>query len=195
MAEVIFDIDQELRLERYLLRRQTGEYLFNFYGSDDGLYRLPLEEFTSSDIEDDSEGDEEMERVLAEREEEELERALAENEGIRDSYNGEIHLDEEESGFRRSPNEVQRIWQRLLPIEISRIKADDLECSICQSEYGKERGDKTKSAADSDQKLPNDESPECPVMLPCGHLLGELCISKWFKEPGPASCPLCRYKL
>lgn len=196
MSEATFDPDEELRLRTYLLRRQRAEHIANFYRNGDGLHRLPLEEFTSSDIEDESEEDDETIRALAERqEEEELERALAENAEFEEIYGSEIDLDEEESGFRRPPSEVEGILQKLSRVEISRLKADDLECSICRSEYGKERGDKTKPASDSDQKLPDDELPESPVMLPCGHLLGDLCIYKWLEESQPASCPLCRHML
>lgn len=227
MSEVIFDADQELRLRENLLIRQRAEYIVNFYRRGDGIHRLPLEEFTSPDMEDDSEEDddaiieshrsevnqegelvrdmgqnamilegncqtEERLSVLVERE---LERVLAEDEVLGETYDGEIYLDEEVSGFRRPPNEVEGILQKLSRVEISRLEADDLKCSICQSEYGKERGDKTKPASESDSESPDDEAPESPVILPCGHLLGDLCIYKWLEEPQTASCPLCRHKL
>lgn len=190
MSEAIFDADEELWLRRNLLRRERAESIVNFYRRGDGLHQLPLEEFTSSNIEEDFEEDDDDDvsySTLAEREEELL--------LLGETYEGELYLDEEDSGFRRPPNEVKGILQKLPRVEISWLEADDLKCSICQSEYGKERGDKTKSASDSDQMLPDDESPESPVRLPCGHLLGDLCIYRWLEEPQPASCPLCRHKL
>lgn len=225
MSEVIFDIDQELRLQelrlrRNLLRRQKAENIVNFYRNGDGIHRLSLEEFTSPDMGDNFEEDDDdsidspssqvnqegelvrglgqnaiiLEEIFQAEErfgrEEELERVL-----LGETYDGELYLDEEVSGFRRPPNEVEGILQKLSRVEISRLEADDLMCSICQSEYGKDRGDKTEPASESDQKFPDDQAPESPVMLPCGHLLGDLCIYKWLEEPQPASCPLCRHML
>lgn len=188
MSEAIFDADKELWVRRNLLRRERAESIVNFYRRGDSLRHLPLEEFTSSDLEDDFAEDDDDDSFSAPGE---LEEELM----LGETYEGELYLDEEDSGSRRPPNEVEGILQKLSRVEISWLEADDLKCSICQSEYGKERGDKTKPASDSDQILSDDESPESPVRLPCGHLLGDLCIYKWLEEPQPASCPLCRHKL
>ena len=45
------------------------------------------------------------------------------------------------------------------------------DCPICQEAFG------------------NKEDPEVPVRLPCQHIFGKLCISKWLSEN---TCPLCR---
>ena len=55
------------------------------------------------------------------------------------------------------------------------------ECGICQEKYGK---------AD-----PQTGTVETPVRLPCQHILGSDCISKWVSpnEYGNKTCPFCRY--
>lgn len=198
MSEAIYDADEERWLRRRnLLRRERAESIVHFYQRGGGLHHLPLEEFTKSpEREDDFKEDD--------QDDEEKEENKKEIELLTETYAGELYLDEEEddSGFRRPPNEVEGILEKLSRVDIKGLEADDRKCSICQSEYGKHRrgDDKTKkpvSASDTSdyQMLPDDESPEHPVMLPCGHLLGELCISKWLEEAQPASCPLCRHKL
>lgn len=212
---------------RSLTRRQRAESIVNFYQRGSGINRIPLEleEFTSQDMENNLEEDDddsintpvnqEGESVRdIEQEDTELEylfdpeesfytrstqeeevRELAGNENWRDLYDGEHELDEEDSGVRKASSEVEGILQNLSRVEINLLEADNLKCSICHSEYGKERGDTTKQVSDFDEESPDSEAPENPVMLPCGHLFGDLCIYKWLQEPRPASCPLCRYQL
>lgn len=209
-----------------LMRRQRAEAIVNYYRRGNGIHRLPLEEFTSQDMESSSEEDDddsidtqvnqegefvrdmqqnertleefydtrERIRVLAEREEE-LERELAEQEALRDIYHSQLDINEEVSGARRPHNEVEGILTTLSRVEIRLLEADDLKCLICQSEYGEERGDITNPVSDFDEELPDPQAPESPMILPCGHLFGDLCMYKWLREPQPASCPLCRYKL
>ena len=182
-----------------------------------------MEEFTSQDIENDlreeddnsintlvnqelirdiEQEDTELEYLLDPEEvfytrsarEEEV-RELAENEILRVAYDGEYELDEEDSGVQKASSEVEGILQNLSRVETNLLETDDLKCSICHSEYGKERGDTTMQLSDFDEESPDPEASENPVMLPCGHLFGDLCIYKWLQEPRPASCPLCRYQL
>ena len=49
---------------------------------------------------------------------------------------------------------------------------NDTVCHICMDEFG------------------SSEDPEPPVKLPCGHVIGRNCISRWLKTNN--SCPLCR---
>ena len=49
---------------------------------------------------------------------------------------------------------------------------NDTVCHICMDEFG------------------STEDPEPPVKLPCGHVIGRKCISRWLKTKN--SCPLCR---
>ena len=55
------------------------------------------------------------------------------------------------------------------------------ECGICQEKYGK---------AD-----PQTGTVDTPVRLPCQHILGSDCISRWVSpdEHGKNTCPFCRY--
>ena len=210
---------------RSLTRRQRAESIVNFYQRGSGINRIPLEEFTSQDMENNLEEDDddsintpvnqegELVRDI-EQEDTDLEylldlaefsytnsalqeevRELAENETLRGLYDGEHELDEEDRGFRKAPSEVEGILKSLSRVEINLLEADDLKCSICHSEYSKERGDTTKQVSDFDEESSDPEASENPVMLPCGHLFGDLCIYKWLQEPRPASCPLCRYQL
>lgn len=210
---------------RSLMRRQRAESIVNFYRRGNGINRLPLEEFTSQDMESNLEEDdddnidtpvnqeEELVRDIEQDDiwldyiydpeqrsytvstQEEEVRELAENETLRDTFDGELELDEEDPDVQKAPSEVEGILQRLSRVEINLLEAYDLKCSICHSEYGKERGDTTKQVSDVDEESSDSEAPENPVMLPCGHLFGDLCIHKWLQEPRPASCPLCRYQL
>ena len=55
------------------------------------------------------------------------------------------------------------------------------ECGICQEKYGKVD--------------PQTGTVDTPVRLPCQHILGSDCISKWVSpdEHGKNTCPFCRY--
>ena len=73
---------------------------------------------------------------------------------------------------------VATVSLRDLPIiAIDEISRDERFCHICHEPY-----------------LDGDE-PEDPVDLPCGHIVGKACISRWLSpddmEP-KSSCPICR---
>ena len=59
------------------------------------------------------------------------------------------------------------------------ISLDDIpnatDCNICMEPFG------------------STEDPESPVQLPCGHVMGRKCISRWLETSN--SCPLCRHVL
>ena len=59
------------------------------------------------------------------------------------------------------------------------ISLDDIPnatgCNICMEPFG------------------STEDPESPVQLPCGHVMGRKCISRWLETSN--SCPLCRHVL
>lgn len=61
--------------------------------------------------------------------------------------------------------------------------AKDLECSICFYTYWAPRT--------LEGELP--AAPEFPVRLPCGHVYGVICISKWLKDK--RTCPLCKAEM
>ena len=56
------------------------------------------------------------------------------------------------------------------------VSLDDIpnatDCNICMEPFG------------------STEDPESPVQLPCGHVMGRKCISRWLETSN--SCPLCR---
>lgn len=123
-------------------------------------------------------------------EEEELFRYYEE---MRETYHGEFEISDPQdgSGIQWSPNQIEDFLQTLPHMETGTLGPDDLKCAICQSEFGKERGEGETS--DSGQALPGQESAEYPVKLPCGHVFGLWCIDTWLLNAQPASCPLCRY--
>lgn len=102
-----------------------------------------------------------------------------------------FNYDEDQSRIQFSPSQVEDFMQNLSRVEIGTLETDDLRCSICKEEYGKQRGDSTEPASGSDPRLPGEEMPEHPLRLPCGHVFGEWCIRTWLLEQ-PASCPTCR---
>lgn len=127
---------------------------------------------------------------LTVEEEEELYRFYEE---MRETYHGEFEISDppEGSGVQWSPNQIEVFLQTLPGMDTGTLGPDDLKCAICQSEFGKERGEGETS--DSGQGLPGQESAEHPVKLPCGHVFGLWCIETWLLNAQPASCPLCRY--
>lgn len=91
-------------------------------------------------------------------------------------------------GFPFAPSHFLQDSHR---VEIDTREKDDQNCSICKSKYGKERRNTTKPASNTDQGLLNEEMPEYPVKLRCGHVLGDGCIKTKLLDQA-ASCPLCR---
>ena len=71
-----------------------------------------------------------------------------------------------------------RVMQNLLD-QLPDISLDDIpnatDCNICMEPFG------------------STEDPESPVQLPCGHVMGRKCISRWLETSN--SCPLCRHVL
>lgn len=61
--------------------------------------------------------------------------------------------------------------------------AKDLECSICFYSYWAPRT--------LEGELP--AAAEFPVRLPCGHVYGIICISRWLKDK--RTCPLCKAEM
>lgn len=150
----------------------------------DGEGELPRDLEEHQEITTDTDGDEFDE-------EEELLRYYEE---MRETYDGEFDIPEGGNGARWPSSQVGDFLQTLSRIDTGTLEPDDLKCAICQSEYGKERGDTSKPASDSDKVLPGQETAEYPVRLPCGHVLGLWCIKTWLLNAQPASCPLCRHQ-
>lgn len=87
------------------------------------------------------------------------------------------HIPEHEgiskSGTQFSPSQVEDFLQTSSPVGISTLEKDDQKCSICMSEYVKERGDTNKPAMESGKGLLGVDAPENPIKLPCGPVFGE----------------------
>lgn len=104
--------------------------------------------------------------------------------------------EEEDSGIRFSPSQVDEILRTLgHRVEISRLETDELECSICKSAYGQQRGNISTEPVAVDEEFPTSgQAPEYPMKLSCGHIFGEWCIKRWLLERQPVSCPTCRFR-
>lgn len=123
-------------------------------------------------------------------------------EEMRETYHGEFEISDaqERNGVQWFPKQIEDFLQTLPRMEetgtLGPDDDDDLKCAICQSEFGKERGEgegETSSSDSSHEGLSGQESAEYPVKLPCGHVFGLWCIKTWLLNAQPASCPLCRY--
>lgn len=161
-------------------------------GSDGDECDGDVETVTDTD-EDEFDDEEELPRESEELTREEEEVLFRYYEEMRETYDGEYEISdpEEGSGIRWPPRQIEHFLQTLPRMETGTLGPDDLKCAICQSEFGKERGE--VEALDSGQGLPGQESAEYPVKLPCGHVFGLWCIETWLLNAQPASCPLCRY--
>lgn len=142
-----------------------------------------LEEIVTDTRESDVDQREELLKVLED-----------DREMLRATYEGEYEpLDpDERSSDRLSHIQVEAFVQTLPSVVISSLGLDDLKCSICRSEYGKERGNNSAPASEFDQVFPGQDLREFPVELPCGHVFGDWCISIWLRGCRPPSCPVCR---
>lgn len=94
-------------------------------------------------------------------------------------------------GTQFSASQVKDFLQTADRVDMNTLETDELQCSICRMEYGRDRGGMVGSEP-SDQGLPGEETPEYPVKLSCRHVFGEWCIKTWLLEQ-PASCPMCRF--
>lgn len=151
---------------------------------------------SSSQSSSDSEQREEIITDTREREADQREELLIvlEDDMLRATYDGEYEPPDpdERTGGLLPPMQVEAFVQTLPCVVISSLGVDDLKCSICRSEYGKHRGSTSVPASESDQVFPGQDLREFPVVLPCGHVFGDWCISIWLRGCRPPSCPVCR---
>ena len=70
-----------------------------------------------------------------------------------------------------STRERRRFVNRLPQVDLKDFP-NETTCHICMDSFG------------------GTEDPESPVQLPCGHVMGRKCISRWLGTND--SCPLCR---
>ncbi|KUJ20081.1 uncharacterized protein LY89DRAFT_731314 [Mollisia scopiformis] len=57
---------------------------------------------------------------------------------------------------------------------------DSNRCTICNEDLAEARVD---------------ETIETPSVLPCGHVFGNLCISRWLHDSTHQNCPICRRRM
>ncbi|KAL8797775.1 MAG: hypothetical protein Q9195_000127 [Heterodermia aff. obscurata] len=78
------------------------------------------------------------------------------------------------------PSPISEAIEALTPIlDPSLLNPEDRHCTICQEPF-QNPGRITRSQA----------ARELPVRLPCNHIFGNECITRWLDEQ--ATCPYCR---
>lgn len=112
-----------------------------------------------------------------------------------DSGSSDNHNSDSDSSDSDSSDKVDNLLETSSYIEIKTLEPNDLDCTICQSEFGKERKDSTEPALEPNQGLPGEELAEYPIKLPCGHVFGQWCIREWLRNARFPSCPVCRSRL
>ena len=80
--------------------------------------------------------------------------------------------------------EIGRFLRELPRVNLGDVPSESCKCPICQIQYLEED--------------PDIGYTEHPIMLPCNHIIGRHCLTRWLK-PTPGgnanTCPLCRLKL
>ena len=80
--------------------------------------------------------------------------------------------------------EIARFLRELPRVTLEDVPAESCNCPICQIKYLEED--------------PDTGYTEHPIILPCNHIIGRHCLTRWLK-PTPGgnanTCPLCRLKL
>ena len=80
--------------------------------------------------------------------------------------------------------EIARFLRELPRVALGDVPTESCKCPICQIKYLEED--------------PDSGYTEHPIMLPCNHIIGRHCLTRWL-EPTPGgnanTCPLCRLKL
>lgn len=92
-----------------------------------------------------------------------------------------------------SSQEVSRTYTTIIAntkkVDLTSVSEDARRCNICFEEFADQTLDPNQKAF---QTLPYDESlKDDPVMLRCGHIFGELCLTLWTTEK-KMTCPMCR---
>lgn len=80
--------------------------------------------------------------------------------------------------------EITRFLRELPRVALEDVPAGSCKCPICHIKYLEED--------------PDIGYTEHPIILPCNHIIGRHCLTRWLK-PTPGgnanTCPLCRFKL
>ena len=95
------------------------------------------------------------------------------------SYDFAMPSAEQRASYLQLSNEKIEAFVHGLPVHvILDLPADSRDCAICLEKYY------------------GPYQRECPVRLPCNHVLGKACLLTWFKSPATNrknnACPVCR---
>lgn len=103
---------------------------------------------------------------------------------------------------RFSPAEADELMKTLEKLHVSSLEQDAKECDICKKEFSPllDAASSTDPILTNSTQAPNeysadDEEPENPVRLVCGHIYGENCLKRWISRSGGGdlpTCPMCR---
>lgn len=94
--------------------------------------------------------------------------------------------------------EVDEFIKTLEKVNVTSLMPDARECDICKTDFSHSPGPTpARQAAQrpAKQSVHDEEQPESPVRLACGHVYGERCLKTWIGGKGIGNlptCPMCR---
>lgn len=94
--------------------------------------------------------------------------------------------------------EVDEFIKTLEKVNVTSLKQDARECDICKTDFSHSTDPTPASHAAQElakQSVNDEEQPESPVRLACGHVYGQRCLKTWISGKGTGNlptCPMCR---
>lgn len=94
-------------------------------------------------------------------------------------------------GDARDLDELDAFLLGLPHPKISDLDPDNRHCGICREPY---ETDASQGEA-ADVGAIDHAKPEIPLTLPCGHILGSICLETWLTPQRNTFCPFCTQKV
>ncbi len=94
-------------------------------------------------------------------------------------------------GYARNLDELDAFLLGLPHPKISDLDRDNRHCDICREPYETD----ASQAEVADGGAIDHAKPEIPLALPCGHILGSICLETWLTPQRNNFCPFCTQKV